>query len=1093
MYDDSLDRANHPEGTWSINTRNIVITKDKKAIKNEDGFNFYAYNYPTNATPIGFITLYDDEVVIFSVTNSSEIGIIDNKGFYTTIVIADGFNFNLNYPISGRHHYNIYGHTEIVFTDNYNPVKILNITKLPFELNPDKTIKDPAQLNNAFLFPEAILPKIEVTEVGGSGGNITTGSIFFTGQYVDYNGFATNAFPLTNPTRIIPINTTYDQISGVPSGTKTSNIVKLAISNIDTRFKELKLIVVRKENSQYYAEEFTTLTIHGATTTAVYTGLEAPINKSLGSILVDRPTYTTASSVLVSDDILYLADVGAKPKLNIQKYVNNWKVRHVTERVNVNQLANSYKDGKIGFQKSTFMHNEVYALYAVITMLEGDYQYAFHIPGREVRAIQEFGGGKYLENAKVSTIAADPVMFSQEYLTEDDAISPGNVKYYQTRDTAGYNYVYTDGTLGYWENENEFYPETDDYDIWDATNAKVGTLKGKNVRHHKMPSNGRHGYLAMDKTSPVLGLEVYDIYLPDDIKEQIQNIEIYYAKRTGANSTLAGRGLWMFAAYDPDSGNITSNAGNWNTNSDKGRQALDINYVRFYPFDMLVDKTSILPNYIYNNFEMSATATRTGNPLVGDDNSSMFFKVDYTAYGGDAAHGVPFPEWRVRGIKNQRYMPFNTNIGGIGNGVNVTNRWSEETFFAALKDNTVSNRPANSGFAMNLSFPDVYFDSASVRMETYISDLCVWKPDVYNRFDEQELVSTGYRIDKNATLATGIFGGDGYIGTQGVVLTAPTKNTYADLNGHDGIRTLIKFIVETANPPELQYGEFYPKTDYGQQLNVEVSNETEYPIRFHKDYTAINSLNVVSHIDFDALDITRYFNRILRSTEAERGALVLAWREFLPNNYYDTSRDRGRIVHLEAINGEILIQHEYGLYITRGSEQLQTDVTTIEVGSGDVFARPPKEILDSKDGYVGCNSKFVCGKFKGGYFTADEKQGKVFIMDNSMKEISNSGMYQWFREHLPMYGTDTDNPFTFNGLCSSYDEEFNRIIFVKKHLVLPVQYSGNHYAGVYEDTQEFIRSLNVGDIVLKDGKYMVVTHPSPYEDIPLPPTQPENL
>src|SRR6187402_3025036 len=186
MYDDSLDKANHPEGTWSINTRNIVITKDRKAIKNEDGFTIYAENYPDNATPIGFISLYDDEVIIFSVTDSSEIGIINTKGVYSTIVIDDGFNFNINYPVSGRHHYNIYGHTEIVFTDNYNPVKILNITKLPFELNADYTLVDPTQLNNAFLFPEVILPKIDVTEVGGSGGNITTGSIFLTGQYIDY-------------------------------------------------------------------------------------------------------------------------------------------------------------------------------------------------------------------------------------------------------------------------------------------------------------------------------------------------------------------------------------------------------------------------------------------------------------------------------------------------------------------------------------------------------------------------------------------------------------------------------------------------------------------------------------------------------------------------------------------------------------------------------------------------------------------------------------------------------------------------------------------------------------------------------------------
>ena len=1097
MYDDSLDRANHPEGTWSINTRNIVITKDKKAIKNEDGFNFYAIGYPAKATPIGFISLYDDEVVIFSVTDSSEIGIIKKDGNYHTIVIDDGFQFDINYPISGRHHYNIYNHIEIVFTDNHVPVKVLNITKLPFELNSDYTLKDPSKLNNVFLFPQIILPKIDVVEVGGSGGNITTGSIFFTGQYVDYNGFATNTFPLTNPVRIIPINTTYPQISGVPTGTKTSNIVKLAITNIDTRFKELKLIVVRKQASQYYGEEFITLSVNGTNLEAVYTGLEVPINRSLGSILVDRPTYTTASSVLVSDDILYLADVGAKPKLNIQKYVNNWKVRHVTERVNVNQLANSYKDGKIGFKKSTFMHNEVYALYAVVTMLEGDYQYAFHIPGREARLINNFPNALALENDLITDILNKNIV-GIDYLTEDNAIAPGAVRYYQTRDTSGDGFTSTDGTLGYWENQNETYPNdpnSDDWDMWGANGPTGKTLKGHKVRHHKMPSNGKHGYLASDKTSPVLGLEVYDIYLPDDIKAQIQNIEIYYAKRTGANSTLAGRALWMFAADNKKTGELTSNAGNWTTegsgNQAIGReQFINPNAVRFYPFDMLVDKTNVLPNYIYNNFKFSAHPTP--RPM-GNDDTSIFMELDYTDYGGsgDAIHTIPQEQWRVRGMNNQRYLPFNTNVGQIKDK-QVNNRWCEETFFAFLNLNTVDGRISTYTSAMNITIPKLHFDNDDgTPHETYISDLCVWKPDVYNRFNEQELVSTGYRIDKNATTATGIFGGDGYIGTQGVVYTGPTVNTYSDYpQESDGIRTQIKFVVETANPPELQYGEFYPKVNFGTNGNFVdggTRNDTEYPIIFHKDYTAINSLNVVSHVDFDALDITRYTNRILRSTEAERGSLVLAWREFLPNNYYDTSRDRGKIIHLEAINGEIIIQHEYGLYITRGSEQLQTDVTIIEVGSGDVFARPPKEILDSKDGYVGCNSKFVCGKFKGGYFTADEKQGKIFIMDNSMKEISNTGMYKWFRDNLPMIGSNTtSNSFSFNGLCSSFDEEYNRILFVKKHLILNETDQAN-YVGEYVETQEFIRSLKVDDVVYKDGKYMKVVKQSPNVGLPIEP------
>ena len=1101
MYDDSLDRANSSEGTWTTNTRNIVITKDRKAVKNEDGFTIYAPNYTEGATPIGFITLYNDEVVIFSVTTTSEIGRISNKGVYSVIVRDAGFGFSIEHPISGRHHRNIYNNVEIVFTDNYNPVRVLNIDNLPFKLNPDYTLVDPLQLNNTLVFPNCRIPKITATKVRPDGGDITTGTIFFTGQYEDFSGYITNTFPIGNPVLIINMNSTYDKISGDPIGTKTPNSVELTITDIDTRFKKINLIVIRKEGSQYYSEMFTTINIHNETASAIYTGTEPHQSMSMSEVLVDRPSYTTASSVLIDSDVLYLADVGTKPKLNIQKYVNNWKVKYITDQVSLTSSASpegAYKDGSTYHLKRTFMHNEVYALYAVVTMRDGNYQYAFHIPGRNARFIQgipELAG--YSENSSVSALKTIPNM---GYLAEDEAISPqGDIKYFQTRDTSS-----PDGTMGFWENQNEYYPNdpnSDDWDIVAENGTVIGNLGGSKIRHHKTPTIGKHGYFDINNHyANIIGLQIYDMYLPTEIQDQIQNVEIFYAKRRGDNCTLAGRALLFFGAQGivPENNNITSNAGNWSVTAGTSStqiktQSLDYKTIRVHAFDMLVDKTSVMPNYIYNNWKLHGDARIDA---ASSEDASIFAFTDFTNFkptGGTVSITSPKEEYRVRGIYDQRYLPFNTIIGNI-DGLNVSNRWNEEVFYAKFKADTQSR--ANQ--FMDLAFPQNTMSATNLSnnliwSETYLTDLCLVKDDVYLRVDEQELVSTGYRVSfypepvtKVSITTDTIFGGDGYYGRQGNILTAPTWNTYKDTNQSDGIRHKIIFFVETANPPELQYGDFYPKYNY-EMLNGGTFNETEYPIRFHKDYTTINSLNSVSHIDFEEQDLTRYYNRILRSGRIGRESKNLSWREFLPNDYYETVKDRGGIVHLEAINGDILIQHEYGLYITRSNEQLQTDISTVQVGSGDVFARPPKEIVDSKDGYVGCNSKFVCGKFKGGYFTADEKQGKIFIMDNSMKEISNEGMYKWFRDHLPMIGSlTTNNPFTFNGLCSSYDEVNNRIIFVKKQLLLPPNDLLN-YKGHYTEDVEFIRSLKEGDVVYKDGKYMRVVEESPF--VPIPPEE----
>ena len=47
----------------------------------------------------------------------------------------------------------------------------------------------------------------------------------------------------------------------------------------------------------------------------------------------------------------------------------------------------------------------------------------------------------------------------------------------------------------FWENRNEFYPSTDDYEMIDANNPGVivEDLKGSNVRHHHMPCNTNSG------------------------------------------------------------------------------------------------------------------------------------------------------------------------------------------------------------------------------------------------------------------------------------------------------------------------------------------------------------------------------------------------------------------------------------------------------------------------------------------------------------------------------------------------------------------------------------------------------------------------
>lgn len=145
----------------------------------------------------------------------------------------------------------------------------------------------------------------------------------------------------------------------------------------------------------------------------------------------------------------------------------------------------------------------------------------------------------------------------------------------------GYMSVPPDSSLGqpcvaYWQNLNETYPNTPDFDVWDVDGNGNGILdlrtttnREQLVRHHKMPSNHRldksfvatnrdftspTGFpedgLNLDRTSVdfketvrILGIRLDNIKIPKFILKQVQGYKVYYAKRTQGNKTILGQSL----------------------------------------------------------------------------------------------------------------------------------------------------------------------------------------------------------------------------------------------------------------------------------------------------------------------------------------------------------------------------------------------------------------------------------------------------------------------------------------------------------------------------------------------------------------------
>ena len=210
-----------------------------------------------------------------------------------------------------------------------------------------------------------------------------------------------------------------------------------------------------------------------------------------------------------------------------------------------------YKDNRFTYRGKSFKRGDVYAFYISFVLKDGTETYAYHIPGRPALPLiwssvhtkildldgytedQKFefllgrqfandwyvGTSYLMENDKLTTLS-NIQMFSHGFHPTEAVELNREARIYQYVDTSYYSNFpgVSSGILdsirndmGFWENENEFYPSNDDYrytEVNDNGTAEEQILTpgsddyenffynlidnvgaGRRVRHHRMPSN----------------------------------------------------------------------------------------------------------------------------------------------------------------------------------------------------------------------------------------------------------------------------------------------------------------------------------------------------------------------------------------------------------------------------------------------------------------------------------------------------------------------------------------------------------------------------------------------------------------------------
>ena len=1157
--------ADQPDGTyrWALNK---VKNRTRASLADDMPVSIESYftdrDAVDEAIDIGKISLPDEDTVVFSIVfrteftvpvQSSRISILHEDGTYTTVIEDPLLNFQEDSFVDGISIVNFDGTRSIIWTDNFNPARILNIDEPQIELGDSKCIVNADQLALLDYFITASAPNIKSVEVNDSGGALQTGVYMFAIAYqIEGDGY-TNYMPVSNP---VPITESkrfggFRYYEGADAGTVTGKSVTINLERMDTRFIRFKLGIIKVIKGQTTATEvIASLINENGEATYTYTGndIETPI--LLEDILVNNANYKTVRTLTFSDKKLYMGGLTTEDYAG-QEEANKINVEWVfDEDIALNDTSGSFKEGDVCFAKKSFMPGEVYALFISWIKNSGGYTPAYLISGRKSGTV-DLGGVTINETDRVDVVqqAAIAGNLPATHFDEDISISK-DAKYFQTRETAKVtNTIIEDGevvggygTMGYWEND-ELYPED------------FPEFAGERVRHHRFPTLNTLSNCGLLHTK-VEGLQ-------SDLVQEEFSVEPILFEPVNAN---AGENKVEYLTQDGDLYHVESADGKFNRKvviTFKKKVAVEFDFfatvtgirivhsgifgVWFRQYskahisfradghgDLItpVNTTNSIIFYHYHDYiKTSANAHRSGVLVMGTNTKmeldlggwpyidkihdfKLNFKVKEWSVTDKIISGDVFTNSLGLKLSNIKvpaelegkvtgYQIFyakrninNSTVYAMGQPVDL------QTADPSPDSGATDFRIHPGDLMVNNSFPSIPLSYVrhEVTLETDLLEvnqkyqhlnepyvvsrvqdytyephnkaenqeamlryslttpqgqwttgklvtLMGYKTNLFSVYYDQTLVCTGPVFMKTRETIEKLFGGDQYINAYAFRTT--TGATYGDTD------KVYQHIVWSANhlgyrQEGVEYGQmYYPKHaipgDFGVAPEGMGEKDPDNYVVVNRDYTQLNTMNQVYPDNVTRKRINKFYHRVIASTVMHVEGEASMLRRVLPGDYYEMPKDKGEIVNLQAINGELLIHTKNSLYKTISKTQLETEEVAVTIGSGSIFAVQPEELFFDEQGIAGTLHQESCGVLNGNYMFVDERVGRIFSIRESLADYANNGNRLWFREHLKFalvdqlraagikdFQPDEPNSRLGVGFSLGYDSQFERYFVTKK-------------------------------------------------------------
>jgi len=955
--------------TYHTDSDNVVTFALNAQLENQIGHQLH-YQNEVGTTYIaevpdeiwGQVNMERGESCIFS--GKGEIGVLSGNS-YTKLYDNSELNF-ISY-IKGEYRL-LNGCDRIVYwNDGVNPDRVINLDKI-------NLIQSIDELRQQSLVQQPVVSNLQLVN---SGGILKLGSYSFAVQLLDENLNVISTSEVSTQINTdepgFNIATFIEGYSAEEGGKNPlAKSIRVTIENVDTNYPYLRLFAIASvETVGTSVYEISNLIPTQQTVNFTFTGINGTTRTDIEKLLVDPVIYETSQTMQVVDKRLVKANLVSKfyDYSNLQRYVNdnvtlNWVAEEVTKT------------------SRSFQSDEIYAF--GIQFQYNDYAWSpvFHIPNREPEPIDLF--------QRTFTI--------DEVGTGNSLVQP-QWKMYSTSS----NITNSTGLFGYYEID-QVYP-----DVKDCNGELVyGDLAGKNVRYHRFPSK------ANLKANTKLGVKVNISTLPDSTI----GYRLVFTPRDDFNRTVNESGIAFTRDRVKDS---------------------------IYEYDTY-----------HNNIVASPyLATVTPSELSGQG-----VRADYISVVKNINTGTPTTTFEIYDILNSNFLDIKIQVNDYPlTYTNQTEKYIsiEESFYLDL-DTTFENNFNKSYDTDSLNILKLNFQPGVAGKFKYIL-----KKQRVNPY--QDLFSLRYKLLNSLvqyTTDSTYFDGDVYITkfrfincsrpTIGQTTIPGPGFPLGDPTQDDDIlfdHRHFNFWIESEINTELRVDGLYAKRVYQpltetllqwateRLVTLSTDNEAEFDREISSrwpQYYNYNSDYNLTYLSkwFTGLPLTynycnkcgnKFPNRIIWSNVSFTEELRDNWRIYLSENF--TTVGTSPITALHYDKNRLVVRSTKTLNaLTPNPQQIDSDVGTIYLGTGDFLSIPPSQMINVDYGFGGGSGRMDHVKTEYGWVTVDQQTGQVFLFSEGYTELTNIDVQQWFKTNLPV-GSNGE-------IHCGYDSRFKRLFIWKK-------------------------------------------------------------